>query len=384
MGDPAGPKEGRPDAFDSAQSRERSGSTSRSGVDDRAARWILTPLLGAAVPNLAGMIDHSAHSLAGLVASYAWFVGVAFITWEGNLRLYLSFQDRTAWLTRPWHRVRLLVALISLFTVPFTASALAMWAWVTQDPDATWRSIGVAVLAVVAAVVFVTHVYETVFLVREWESDRLRNERLQRENVEAEIDALRSEVDPHTLFNSLNALSHLVEQGSPQAPKFAEALARSYRYLLRARARRLVPLGEELALLDHFVALVGLRHAGGLRVHLQVDPAAADLWMIPPVVLPELLENAVKHNQLTAEEPLDLDIRLDGDRLTVSNVSRPRSGPVDSTGVGLHNLARRFRLAAGTSVRWGAVDGRFIVTLPLLRGEGATSVLPAPGPNIAK
>jgi hypothetical protein len=323
------------------------------------------------VPNLAGIIDHSAHSPVGLVASYAWFIGVAFVTWEGNLRLYLSFQDRTAWLTRPWYRVRLLLALICLFTVPFTVSALVLWAWVTEDPAATWRSIGVAVLAVVAAVVFVTHVYETVFLVREWESDRMRNERLQREKVEAELDSLRSEVDPHTLFNSLNALSHLVEQGSPQAPKFAEALARSYRYLLRAHGRRLVPLGEELALLDHFVALMDLRYAGALRVNVSVNREAADSWTIPPVVLPELLENAVKHNRLTADEPLDLQIRLEADRLTVSNPLRPRTGPVESNRVGLHNLARRFRLAAGTSARWGIVDGCFVVTLPLVEAGGA-------------
>src|SRR5262245_4283941 len=110
-----------------------------AGVDDRAARWLVTPLLGLILPNLAGMIDHAAHTAAGLAASYGWFITVAYVTWEGNLRLYLSFQDRTAWLTRPWHRVRLLVALICLFTVPFTTSALALWAWVTEDPAASWR-----------------------------------------------------------------------------------------------------------------------------------------------------------------------------------------------------------------------------------------------------
>ena len=98
------------------------GSTSRPGVDDTAARLIVTPLVGVAVPNFAGMIDYSAHTAAGLVATYAWFIGIAFITWEANLRLYLLFQDRTAWLTRPWHRVRILVGLICLFTIPFTGS----------------------------------------------------------------------------------------------------------------------------------------------------------------------------------------------------------------------------------------------------------------------
>ena len=93
----------------------------------------MTPLVGVAIPNLAGMISHGAHSPAGLIASYAWFIAIAFLTWEGNLRLYLRFQDRTAWLTRPWHRVRLLVGLILLFTIPFTTAAL--WSWAATTPS---------------------------------------------------------------------------------------------------------------------------------------------------------------------------------------------------------------------------------------------------------
>ena len=223
------------------------GSASSPGVDDAAARLILTPLVGIAVPNLAGMINHGSHSTAGLAGSYAWFILIAFLTWEGNLRLYLRFQDRTAWLTRPWHRVRLLIGLICLFTIPFTGAALWGWAAWSGDPNATWRSIAMAVITVVAAVTFITHVYETLFLVKEWGGDRERNERLQRLNVEAELLALRSEVHPHTLFNNLNALSHLVEQRHPRVGLVA-ALAGSYRYLLKTGSKRLVPLADELAL----------------------------------------------------------------------------------------------------------------------------------------
>lgn len=177
-------------------------SSSGPGVDDTAARLIITPLVGMAVPNLAGMISHGAHSTAGLVGTYAWFIGVAFVTREANLRLYLLFQDRTAWLMRPWHRVLL------------------------QDPNATWRSIAMAVITIVAAVTFITHVYETLFLVREWKNEFQRGEHLQRLNVEAELLALKSEVNPHTLFNNLNALSHLVDQGHPRAAAFVAALGR--------------------------------------------------------------------------------------------------------------------------------------------------------------
>jgi sensor histidine kinase YesM len=346
-------------------------SSSGPGVDDTAARLIVTPLVGIAVPNLAGMVNHGAHSAAGLIATYAWFIGVAFVTWEANLRLYLLFQDRTAWLTRPWHRVRLLVGLICLFTIPFTSFALWVWAYLTHDPNATWRSIAMAVITIVAAVTFITHVYETLFLVKEWQNDRARGEHLQRLNLEAELLALKSEVHPHTLFNNLNALSHLVDQGHPRAAAFVAALAESYRYLLKTGSMRLVPLADELALLNQFLSLVTIRYAEGLRVNVHVDAQAAARWQIPPVVLPELLENAVKHNEFTTDNPLEIDIRLDGDRLSISHEKRPRAATVASTGLGLENLAQRFRLTTGVVARWAESDGRFIVTLPLVATDGS-------------
>ncbi len=336
------------------------------GIDDFAARLILTPLVGIAIPSVVGLVHYKFHSVPSLIGTYAWFVAIAYATWEGNLRLYLRFQDPKAWLTRPWHRVRLLVGLICLFTVPFTVSALWLWAALFHDPAATWRAIAVAVLAIVAAVIFITHVYETVFLVREWESDRVRYERLQREMVEAELLALTSEVNPHTLFNNLHALSHLVDEGNPAASAFVSALASSYRYLLKTRSQRVVPLADELVLLDQFIALVSIRYAGGLRVSVHVDADAAMRWLVPPVVLPELLENAVKHNAFSPDLPLHIDVRLEGDRLTVSHERRPRTGEVSSTGLGLDNLAQRFRLITGVAARWADSGGRFVVTLPLI------------------
>jgi sensor histidine kinase YesM len=344
--------------------------SSPSGVDDTAARLLVTPIVGVAVPNLAGMINHAAHSPAGLVATYLWFIGIAYVTWEANLRLYLSFQDRTAWLTRPWHRVRLLVGLILLFTIPFTSVALWSWAAITGDPSATWRSIAMAVITIVSAVTFITHVYETLFLVREWERDRERGAHFQRLNVEAELFALRSEVNPHTLFNSLNALSHLVDQRHPRASAFVAALANSYRYLLRTGSHRLVSLADELELLDQFLSLATIRYAGGIHLQVHVDAQSARRWLIPPVVLPELLENAVKHNEFETDNPLEIEVLLEGDRLTVSNDRRPRRASA-STGVGLENLAQRFRLTTGVAARWGEIGDRFVVTLPLVADGGA-------------
>ena len=228
-----------------------------------------------------------------------------------------------------------------------------------------------AVITIVAAVTFITHVYETLFLVKEWQSDRARGERLQRLNVEAELLALKSEVNPHTLFNNLNALSHLVDQRHPRASAFVAALAGSYRYLLRTGSKRLVPLADELALLDQFLSLVTIRYAEGLMVVVQVDAAAAERWQIPPVVLPELLENAIKHNDFSADNPLQIEVRLEGDRVTVSHETAAATVDGDVDGRGARNLAQRFRLTTGVAARWVESGGRFVVTLPLVAAGGS-------------
>lgn len=92
---------------------------------------------------------------------------------------------------------------------------------------------------------------------------------------------------------------------------------------------------DELALLDQFLSLVTIRYAEGLTVHVHVDAHGARRWQIPSVVLPELLENAVKHNDFTTDNLLQIEIRLEGDRLTISHERRRRKAAVSSTGVGL-------------------------------------------------
>jgi two-component system, LytTR family, sensor kinase len=87
--------------------------------------------------------------------------------------------------------------------------------------------------------------------------------------------------------------------------------------------------------------------------------------------LPELLENAVKHNEFTADNPMSIEIRLEGDRLTVAHETRPRQATVSSTGVGLENLAQRFRLTTGVAARWAESGGRFVVMLPLVAAGGS-------------
>ena len=183
-----------------------------SEVHDFWPRLLASPVLGALAANLSGLIDHTRHSTAGLVAAYAWFALVAFLVWEGNRRLYFMLPRREDWLLRPWRRLGLLLAVITLSTIPIAATLLWIWRAATGDTGTRPYSLTTALFAVVAIVVAITHVYETVFLLRDWESDRLRSARTEQARLATELESLGREVDPHFLFNNLNALAHLVDR----------------------------------------------------------------------------------------------------------------------------------------------------------------------------
>jgi LytS/YehU family sensor histidine kinase len=268
-------------------------------------------------------------------------------------------------------RIGLLLGTIALFTVPATTAMLWGWGVVSADPSMTPARLVLAVVVTVMSVVVIAHVYESLFMFRYWERDRLSKERLERVRLQAELDALQRDVDPHFLYNSLNSLSELIETHPQRALAFVEALAATYRYLVDTRGRSLVPLADELAALRRQQVLAGIRFGEAVRLDDGVDPADGRRWSLPPLVLQELFENALKHNAFDRQAPLDVRVERDGSDLLVSNPLVPRPVSVQSSRMGLANLEERLRLAVGRSVRWSAAGGRFVVRVPLARAATA-------------
>jgi sensor histidine kinase YesM len=334
-------------------------------VHDLKARLLLSPVFGVAIPSLSGLVDATRHSPTGLVASYTYFAGCAFLIWSGNRALYLRLPHRDDWLERPWRRITILLVTIGLFTIPVSWLTLAVWQRVTGDPGLRPFAILTAILAIVSIVAIITHAYETVFLLRDWESARLKAARLDQARLQAKLDALTREVDPHFLFNSLHALAHLVERKDPRAVSYIEALGDAYRYVLSAGPRRLVTLREELEALERHRLLTSLRYGDGVRIVSVITPERASAWALPPVSLGELLTNVFKHNAVSPERPLTLHLTLQENRLIVQNEVRPLTTKPSSGGVGLTNLAERHRLSTGLDVSWRLDQGVFRVEVPL-------------------
>jgi len=205
---------------------------------------------------------------------------------------------------------------------------------------------------------------------RELAQLRVNAEQLRREATQAQFVALRNQVNPHFLFNSLSILASLVEVDPRLSVRFINQLARVYRYILEQRDTERVSLQTELEFLEAYRFLLDIRFEGKLRV--TTDLAALDpaRYAIAPLTLQLLLENAVKHNQMSDRQPLRVTIAAEADYLVVRNPLQRRSttdpAADPSTGLGLENIRTRYALLTRRPLSASEEGAEFVVRIPLL------------------
>jgi sensor histidine kinase YesM len=339
----------------------------RETLDDRLVRAIGIPGFGISIPHIAGLFGPHGPDTLTYWAGLAWFVALAAAIWHGNRWLLFRQREHTGWFEHPVRKLLALVAGTVFGTVPVTVAMLAAWYRLAAFPAIDWPAIRTVTLANVICVMFVTHVYETVFLIKEREADLVRAERLERAAALSELSALHAQIDPHFLFNALNTLSYLIGADPERARRFNDLLARVYRYILSQRDRHLVLLSEETRFVDDYTALLRVRFGDdALRIERDVPEGALERHVVPPLAVQLLVENAVKHNELDRADPLVVKITLAGGALTVENRRRPRPLDRPSAGVGLSSLQERYRLATRRSITIDRTDDHFAVHLPLL------------------
>lgn len=216
-------------------------------------------------------------------------------------------------------------------------------------------------------VFFVLSLYEGIYFYHRWKLSLIETERLRKENISSQLDALRSQVNPHFLFNSLNTLTYLIPEDSERAVSFVQQLSKVYRYILEIRNRSLITVAEELSFLEAYQFLLHERFGNNLNIDLQIDPAVRQLYMVP-LSMQMLLENAIKHNIISKDQPLQIEITADTlrDGMLVRNRIQPKQQVQTSTKVGLDNIRRRYAFYTTASVEVDNKDGWFSVHLPLL------------------
>jgi hypothetical protein len=201
---------------------------------------------------------------------------------------------------------------------------------------------------------------------RNWTTAVTESAELKQRSMQTQLDALKTKVSPHFLFNSLNSLSALIQSNPPKAVNFVHKLSEVYRYLLLSDERVLIKLKEELDFSYAYLHLLQTRFGDALQYSITIDPAY-ESYLIPPITLQLLLENAVKHNIVSSDQPLKIEVyTLDG-RLVVKNNLQKRKTPVISHHVGLVNLLSRYQLITTDAVEIAETLEAFVVNLPLVK-----------------
>src|SRR5579863_2690060 len=304
-------------------------------INDIGFRLILIPFFGIAIPLVTRMVDAHSFSHWMLKLAYVYTIGIAFVIWQGNRYLLFSLRSYFDWFNRPVRKIIALLLAISFFTIPVCIVLLVGWYHSFNSGRVNWDVVRTATLIILICVIFITHIYETVFLVRDSESEMLRNAQLERLKAQAELEALKAQVDPHFMFNSLNTLSWLIEEAPAKAKVFNDHLADVYRYILRNRSREVVLLRDEVDFLHDYFALMHIRYGEALRLRLEIPEDFLDRYLVLPISLQVLAENVHKHNEFSVREPLEIVVSVEGERIVVRNRVARKEGIRGGSGVGL-------------------------------------------------
>ncbi|MBD2701510.1 histidine kinase [Spirosoma sp. BT702] len=195
---------------------------------------------------------------------------------------------------------------------------------------------------------------------------QLKAERLEKEALLSQFEALKQQLSPHFLFNSLSILTSLIHEDVELSEQFIKRLSKAYRYILEQRNQDMVLLKTELDFIKAYTFLLQIRFENKFEVIIDVSQENQLQCQIAPLTLQLLVENAVKHNRMSLQERLLVRIYTQDDWLIVENPIQPRDQPEPSTGVGLQNITNRYALLTDRPISYGHEAGSFIVKIPLL------------------
>jgi sensor histidine kinase YesM len=196
---------------------------------------------------------------------------------------------------------------------------------------------------------------------------QLEAERQQKANLLSQFETLKNQVNPHFLFNSLNVLLELVHDDAALAEDFIVKLTKVYRYVLELKDQDSVSLREELRFIQNYLFLQQIRFGNSLQLYSQV-PESSQERHLPPLSLQLLVENALKHNVVSREQPMAIEMMVEDGWFVVRNSYQPRQDQVISTGIGLSNLRQRYAFLEAPAPSFGVEGAHYVARIPLLGG----------------
>lgn len=296
------------------------------------------------------------------VMLWAFTFCVWLVLWKGNQMLSHYLSHLISWIEFPTRRF----VVGTIGAVGFTVVSVLVLIWIFEkglNVDFGKGYIYTVYGSVVITIVISLFMHGRAFL-SYWRAALVEKEEIQRESIVAKYESLKNQVNPHFLFNNLNALTNIVYEDREKAVKFIKQLSDVYRYVLDTRDQEVVPLKDELAFLHSYASLQQIRFGDKLSIQVSLPDGES---YVAPLALQMLIENAIKHNVISEDDPLSIRVyHEDGYIVVRNNLQRKTTMGEPSSGVGLENIARRYELLTDKRVIVREEPGAFVVKIPIL------------------
>ncbi|MBC7887366.1 MAG: histidine kinase [Ferruginibacter sp.] len=327
---------------------------------------LLIPLAGICIPFFTGLYQYLGYpALQTIFYVLLPCILISFFIWEANIKIMRQLRNK-------WYRKdrnvysdftrRIIIHILFTFLIALVSLLLIMYIAGRIDHGILFKTCA----AIIVFVIIVSCIYEIIYLTEERETSTLKAEELNYAKSEAELTALKNQIDPHFIFNSINTLSYLIKTSPDVAYLFNNNLATIYRYILFNKDKEFVLLKEELEFVSHHFYLFRIRYEKAVNLVIEIADVKTENYLVPPISLQLLVENAIKHNEFTDESPISILIQVNNNYVTVKNKIVPKKYFIPSSKIGLHNLSNRYRILTKKEIIIESEAGYFIVKLPLL------------------
>lgn len=334
-------------------------------MDDKWVLLIGIPFVGFVVP-----LVFSGFSLEFIFSEgYRNMIVSVFTTlaiWLGVRWIVVYLWEKYPWEKNPWKHLIYEIAMVFGYTVIIGVLNFMLYVYTPFLEVSANLNMTLSVFITLLITFFITSLHEAWFFYNQWNISLVKAQELEKENIISQYETLKTQVNPHFLFNTLNTLTTLIEEDPPKAVNYVGQTAGFLRSVLGMKDKELIPVKEELELIAMFYKLQKERF--GENIMLETDISEQKLKLqVPPLALQMLMENAIKHNIITAEKPLHIKIgEIGHNRIFVSNNLQRKISHGSSSGIGLINIKKRYRFFTGNQVEILESANSFEVRMPLI------------------
>ena len=329
----------------------------------------LTGIMGLALLTTLFFFNENYEGFRDFIVIYIWGVAVVATQWLGHSFIYGLLDKKFSWQDHLVKRaISQILAIIAYSATAYMVVMVIMYMIVVgslPENPVSWglRSSYIAILvSFTVSLIFVAVAFFT-----NWRKSQLEAERFKAEMLMYKYETLQNQINPHFLFNSFNVLSDLVYEDQKKAVDFISQLSQLFRYVLDSRDKELVPVREEFEFIEAYNYLLQTRFEDKLSIELDFE--AEEEEMIVPMTLQLLIENCVKHNEISASQPLSIRVMRKEDYIKVENSLQPKPIGAESRQTGLSNISQQYKYFTDKGIFITETDHSYAVAVPLIKSD---------------